>query len=266
MHYRLGFFGFPTIQAAFASIPAGVSSLDLGWNYLHNKTAAELVEILGAIPEHVNTIRWEGGVIQRPRVQQLVRNVEDCLLSTKGVPNFEALPMPEEIDEALLSSYITLLEKKASPIALFTAGLLLEGRIANHCDQEEKANCLAYCEKRDHDAITFYLKAAEADNRLKPLINFILWEMRTTTEIPSIAERLFCLTIESPREFISTIDNYEAATSTVKTVALNSRYGFFLRSINKDNKEQRSSQDASCNAGYKGPDEASLPKKRALGQ
>jgi hypothetical protein len=46
-----------------------------------------------------------------------------------------------------------------------------------------------YRERRAHDAISFYTKAAN-DAAIKPIAEFLLWEMKTTSPFASIQNRL----------------------------------------------------------------------------
>ncbi|MGQ3891181.1 hypothetical protein [Legionella sp. CNM-4043-24] len=80
-----------------------------------------------------------------------------------------------------------ILAARGRPIDHFLAGLLIEDRIPSVI--EEKDSPEAYWEKRVHDAISMYAAAA-ADKKLKPVVDFILWEIKTTTEFPSVCARL----------------------------------------------------------------------------
>ena len=215
------------LEKIFAALPASISSLDLRGNGLGRKTADERAQIFDSIPKHVTTIKWEGGIIQPTPVEQLVSNLSELLRTSTRFPTFNTLKLAEEIDETLLCNYIDFLEKQATPIALFTAALLLDGQIPNHCE-EEKNNCDDYIEKRTHDAMTFYIKAAAGDKKLEPLINLLLWEMSTTTNVASLKDRLSCMNLIPPIDFIPSFKEYKTSESRVQRLTLNTTdYSFF---------------------------------------
>lgn len=123
--------------------------------------------------------------------KQLVAQVQGLTLEI-GTSQFafDTLSLPIEIDDRLLNGCINTLEKLNNPIADLTCGLLLEGWIETTSDILE--NCNAYDEhreKRYHDAISFYSKAAN-DATVKPMVDFVLRNMKAQYPIHSVQNRL----------------------------------------------------------------------------
>ncbi len=175
----------------FAAIPLSVSYLDLMNNGLSDK---QLDTIINALPSNVEFICKKVGEfieINAHLVEKLVVEIAH-LISKQGVTrfDFDTIKLPFEIDEKRLNQFIGLLEKQNNPIADLICGLLLEGYIETTSDILENCNFYdRYREKRNHDAITFYTKAAK-DSTIKPIVEFILWTMKTTNLTSSIQNRL----------------------------------------------------------------------------
>ncbi|WP_238589580.1 hypothetical protein [Legionella cincinnatiensis] len=53
---NLGNMSEEEITPAFATIPQGVSALDIGWNALGEKSGAELAQAFTAMPQGVTTL------------------------------------------------------------------------------------------------------------------------------------------------------------------------------------------------------------------
>ena len=113
---------------------------------------------------------------------------------------FQMTPLAPDfyIHEMMLSSVIEQLEKISTPMAYLVCGLLLDGHIENmiaadrYPDGETCPAYLAYMEKRLHDAITFYTKAAQ-NKALKKVTDTLLWQHKTLhNDVSSIAKRLKC--------------------------------------------------------------------------
>jgi hypothetical protein len=204
MGNRIGSRTAEEIVQIFKIISPVVTSLNLRENGLNSKKPEELEQIFAAILANVDTIHWEGETIHRTKyhMQQLVHQVHNCITTAKGRPNFFTLPLTEEMDENCLNEYIGLLKKQDTPIAFLTAALLLDGQIPVN-SSEEKNNCIASGKERTQNAIYFYLKAAE-DKKLVPIINLLLWEIRTTwetsknTNVVPLKYRLDCLSLTQP--------------------------------------------------------------------
>ena len=142
--------------------------------------------------------------------QQLLSKVKKLTLE-QGIIEFafSSINLPLEIDGRRLNHFIELLEKQNSPIADLTCALLLEGRIETTAEILE--NCKEndeYMEKRTHDAITFYTKASR-DRIIKPIAEFLLWDMKMTTQCISIQDRLAQYDL-SPKE-TAIINSYNKA-------------------------------------------------------
>lgn len=149
----------------------------------------------------------------------------------KGRVDFGGITSPVEIDETYLNTVITALERENTPLAFLTCGLLLEGRITNIAD--EPSDLTAYYEKRIHDAISFYEKAA-VSNELKPLVNFLLWEIRTVSELESVLKRIHQFDLLPPSEdYIPSFNQYKAPSESVRQFLGSARLGLF--SNNPDN-------------------------------
>ena len=208
------------LAKALSAIPTSVKDLFLSGNNLSKKTDEELVEIFAAIPPSITYLDlWDNGLsdeqvdtiikalpsnvesiinkigefidIKAYLVEKLVAEVAH-LISNQGIArfDFDTIKLPFEIDEKRLNRFISLLEEQNNPIADLICGLLLDGYIETTSDILE--NCKfydEYREKRNHDAITFYTKASN-DPTIKPIVEFILWTMKTTNLTPSIQNRL----------------------------------------------------------------------------
>ncbi len=112
----------------------------------------------------------------------------------KELKIFNDIKFVKEISEDDLIRHLSLLERSGTPLCLFICGLLLEDRIRNTFPSFEDrsiADEMAYREKRQHDAISFYAKAAR--NKLfHKLVTPILRAMKDTCAFPSIKSRLDC--------------------------------------------------------------------------
>lgn len=105
--------------------------------------------------------------------------------------SFEIITYPLQwVTEIRLSRIIEYMESDNSALSLLTCGMLLEGRVPTFVDEDKAPE---YYEKRMHDAITFYVKAYEISGgqpKIKDLIEFILWEIKTTNHFDSVRNRL----------------------------------------------------------------------------
>jgi hypothetical protein len=71
MRHTLYFAHYPTLEAAFAAIPADVTTLDLSQNNLIYKTAGELIQIWHAIPASVTTLHLDRNGLNYKRAEEL---------------------------------------------------------------------------------------------------------------------------------------------------------------------------------------------------
>ncbi|MBA2711408.1 MAG: hypothetical protein H0U57_12560 [Tatlockia sp.] len=205
----------------FAALPASVTTLNLKRNDLGHKTAAELAQVFAALPASVTTLNLKGNFLNLNDeqldeiIKALPEGVESVILDDKTIYidkflaeqlktqvrslcsqkvaaqlRFDTIKLDVEIDETYLNRLVQLLERQNDPLANFACGLLLEGQIETAADIID--NCSAfdeYMEKRTQDAISFYTKASE-DRTIKPIAEFLLWEMKMTSHTPSIQKRL----------------------------------------------------------------------------
>jgi hypothetical protein len=155
--------------------------------------ADQLDTIMGALPGGIESIILDDQVIHRNGyyVNKLLADVAH-LTAKQGMARFafDAIELPIEIDGNRLNRFIEVLEQKNNPIADFTCALLLEGQIETTTDLLYNSSEFdEHIEKRAHDAISFYTKAAN-DATIKPIAEFLLWEMKTTSPFASIQNRL----------------------------------------------------------------------------
>ena len=214
-----------------AALPASVTSLNLTNNDLYSKTAEELVQILAAIPKsvkyidlemnrlskfgevyllsmlplHVHMVKIDSGTFDLNAywTEHLLEQLHKALGKTTIPERLEAIiaiKLPFEISEKRMARYITILEKSPKKTAPLLCALLLDYQQINTISAPETLLNAAYMEKRAHDAISFYGKAAHHPP-LKPLISCILWEIKTVTSLESIRSRLEGLPIEPPNFF-----------------------------------------------------------------
>jgi hypothetical protein len=116
-------------------------------------------------------------------LNRVMQSAPDIFVIQDPINLSQETELAKEIDEDYLTILIHQLEDKGTPLAYFVCGLLLEGRIANDVperykdDSEDGVNYRDYLNKRAHDAITYYDKAAE-DPVLKPTVDYILWHIK----------------------------------------------------------------------------------------
>jgi len=92
------------------------------------------------------------------------------------------------INETILNESITVLERRKTPLANFTAGLLLYGYIPTFPDSALDRNEEQYTLKRTHDALNFFLLAT-IDIAFQPICNMLLWNMKLTTYPESLIKK-----------------------------------------------------------------------------
>ncbi|CAM2924546.1 hypothetical protein [Legionella worsleiensis] len=148
---------------------------------LPEKEATALVSLIQSIPSD-----WYQYLTKREAAE--LYDIFFMLILAEKYRIFLKKIIPEIIvDEKKLESLVNILEKWNSPLSNLVAGLLIEGRFPGVIKAKE--NIQTYWEKRTHDAITFYCKAA-ANQFCKPIVDCILWEIKTTTTISSVQIRL----------------------------------------------------------------------------
>lgn len=138
--------------------------------------------------------------IKRGREQILI-DMQACTLSRKvarvarvaycdplGVIDFLTITNGIRIGQRTFDALIKCLGHGTLPRDLLLQGLLIEGRIpvfASHTGDLEK-----YREKRIHDAICLYVSAASREGSLKPIVDWLLMDIRSTTPYPSVRAHL----------------------------------------------------------------------------
>lgn len=141
----------------------------------------------------------DNGQIRPKTLIEAILYVVDTQINLKGWQAFfflQSTIIPMLIEESQLNTVIMQLENKNYAQAWLACGLLLDGHITNllpSCFVND-AECgtlsyLSYDEKRSHDAINFYLKAAFFDNTLVELVNNLLWQSKIIGTI-SVDKRL----------------------------------------------------------------------------
>jgi hypothetical protein len=198
------------LKEALAKLPKKMIKLDFRGNGFEGYTNDDrLYELFADFPNLA--IRLEDRTFHM-LAEKLTRQVKDNIPQDMSQGIFEVISPNTVIDEADLQQFVHALEEHGTSMAYLTAGLLLECRMGHSVANEEKDD--SYIENRIQGAITFYVKAAE-DPEIKPLVDFILWEMKTTKlDFPSIPQRLAELDI-NPGKFVGTYASYQSQKQVV---------------------------------------------------
>jgi hypothetical protein len=178
----------------FSSVPLTVKIYDLRGN---NLNAEQLDAIISkSIAWGVETIILDDRVIDGTKwfLKKLVDSVYEEVLKLshfkKKNLEFNQIEFSVDIDGDRLNRWIERLEMQQHPLADFSCGLLLANHIYTTTDILK--NCKAYdeyWEKRCHDAISFYLKAAK-EPMLRPILIAFLWNIKFNCSYPSVYQRL----------------------------------------------------------------------------
>jgi hypothetical protein len=223
------------LKEAFGKLHTGISKLDLRDNELEKYTDDEINSLFSRSARLA--IRLNDRILHT-LVPKLICSVKDKISHLSQQVIFEVISPTLVIDEADLQQLVHILEKQGTPMAYLTAGLLLEGRMGVSVVNAEKDD--SYMEKRIQDAITFYIKAAENPN-IKPLVDFILWEIKTTKiEFSSIQQRLAELDI-NPEKFFDTYASYSKFRQSV-VAPLYRSWGMFKPSPQTTSEVPRNNQ------------------------
>ncbi|PJE11476.1 hypothetical protein [Legionella sp.] len=111
------------------------------------------------------------------------------MISKEGVSGicFESIVVPKVIDSNLLEKLIKHYEKEKDGLSSLICGLLLQAKIraVEFNNNEPEA-----VEKRAHDALSFYIKAGNVDPNLRSVVEFLVWELKVTTDFSSVKERI----------------------------------------------------------------------------
>ena len=248
------FYLIKEITAALKLLDAGTEQfLELTEFYrsIRNRTAPtiakqtspeELIEYRALMIERLKRINCE--IVHhlmstkeiRPSVLNLVANIyTDQLLLLAQEKNFEALSfetiiIPLVIDDALISDFVNTLEKQNTSQALLACGLLLLAEVQLPFPQRMLAMS-EYKEKRIHDGITYYIRAAQ-NPRFRPLVEFLLWEIKTDYSIKSVKSRMAQLDV-TPFALMTDDSSYDDVKKNLNPVVmpLYNEYSFFSRNM-----------------------------------
>ncbi|MBP6918368.1 MAG: hypothetical protein KBB94_05595 [Legionellaceae bacterium] len=202
------------LSEAFSGIPPSVTSLDLRSNGIFRKTVAELIEAFSGIPTWVREINIDGTSCH-PAEYILERifpsNIREAYYSNPISP--EEITPTFEIDEQTLMKIIKFFEASDIPMGFLVCALLLDGTISNVVE-EEKGDNQRYQDSRMLGAIAFYRKAA-CDATLKPIIEAMLWYIRTTNENVVVQEELKKYHF-TPSEFAPCFDKFSDGIALAK--------------------------------------------------
>lgn len=221
---------FEALICAIHQLPKTVTYLDLRNN--------DNMEVLVAkLPEHIKYIGI--GFYEKIHVDVFLANSLSDVVEWNAIRyvrgyGFDKMKQLPKIKDGDLNRYMTVLEKNDSSIAYLTGAWLLEGIIKNKIP--EKVVYWRYMEKRLHDAASFYMKAS-CNVKLKPVIEYFLWELKTSNVYPSIRTRLDSLDISPP-------DDVLLKDRQGIVVPLLSCHGFFSARVNSVNKRDSIYQES----------------------
>jgi hypothetical protein len=156
-----------------------------------NTRQAQLEKLAESLPDSVVAFyldcseRIELAQIWAELVSQKMRD----LISIEGSQsiNFESIVLPKLIDNNLLEKLIKYYEKEKDGLSFLICGLLLQAKIRAVEFENNKSEAI---EKRTHDALSFYLRAGTVDPSLRKIVEFLVWELKVTTDISSVKERI----------------------------------------------------------------------------
>ena len=155
------------------------------------KTHGELIDVFFRLPTHSShkEAKLKLEELSKNIIQDLLKQVQDVLDQKEMMLNFNHIHLPKRVDETVLSKLISILEHQGTPLAYFTCALLLDGQIQSYVEEREEQACDDYVEKRMHDAVNFYDKAAH-EQVLKPAVDYFLWHIKTVTASISVKNKL----------------------------------------------------------------------------
>lgn len=169
------------------------SQVELSFNSRDLGTArqAQLEKLAESLPDSVETFYLDGNErIELSRIwAELLSQKMRELISKEGVQsiNFESIVLPKVIDSPLLKKLIEHYEKEKEGLSLLICGLLLQAKIRAVEFENNEPEAI---EKRTQDALSFYFKAGTVDPSLRQIIEFLVWELKVTTDFSSVKERI----------------------------------------------------------------------------
>ncbi|MBA2710991.1 MAG: hypothetical protein H0U57_10400 [Tatlockia sp.] len=202
----------------FSAFHYPVSSLNLGRNHFTGDQLALFMTVLSSSIEHL-----KGDDVSFNTNEFWVNELLYIVIlngSNRMLANLPKLEFAVKIDNKRLVAFVKRLEEIGSPCALLTAGLLLHGIIKTTDQVIEGGDDTAYFEKKLHDAISFYLKAAN-DSSMKPISEFYLENIKMTSQIPSVLKRLAEYDLGSNRSSqLSQLKKESVITPLLKDIGL----------------------------------------------
>jgi len=232
------------VKEAFSHLPASLIHLNFTGNFHPATTDRQLIPFLEKLPLTLESITIAPGrtidLVAWRTLERLLLLVKTEIIDEEKITKFafeeKELLLPIELNEYRLNQFVALLEKVNTPLSLLLCGFLLEGRIPNSADEKEDLS--AYMEKRIHDAISFYeqiLMHPSPEKQdikcIKPLVEFLLWEIKTLSNTPSVINRLKAYHF-SPNAILGNIFHSNILAETHKNqaqaqVTLNNETRFF---------------------------------------
>ena len=190
-----------SLNEHIALMPRNIKTLSLRGSVLYYSNQQDLTELFFKLPSNITSVvihyynrksvaaSYVEDVIVHDLLWQVQEIITEILTQKNITLNFDSIKFAILIDEIVLSKLIGILEQKNNALAYLTCALLLTGEITNYMDEREGDEIDNHIEKRVHDAIVFYDKAAN-DNVLKPIIAFFLWHIKTVTDYASVKNKL----------------------------------------------------------------------------
>lgn len=168
-------------------LPDSVTHVDLNGN---DFTVENMIILVNNLPKNIKTI----GIYTFRKITkdefltyELMRQFVEIVGGTDDINALNSITLYKTINENCMNRYITILEKMNKPLAFLMCALFLDGRIENGIG--EKNNYDIYFEKRVHNAIDFYCRAAE-EKELQNLIITILKNIRINCNLLSVYKRM----------------------------------------------------------------------------
>lgn len=172
---------------AINCLSKNISFIDMRFNKISDDAA---LRIISHLPENIKKIGVLSDIVNLDVfwINLLIEIIDNFILRKHAISDFDKLDFPYRIDKKSFFRFIDYLDASNKLLCNFVSGLLLECRLKNIILEDDDNK---YCiEKRTHDAITFYMKAAQDKNNLHSLSADILWNIKSTSTISSVKSRL----------------------------------------------------------------------------
>jgi len=178
------------VREALSQLPP---NLELRFDSHHFGDAKQAIieKLCEALPDNIRHFYLSNDEVVEPSTvwaELLTRKVQEVVAreGSQGV-NFEQVTLPVNINQGLFNRLIKWYEKKNDGLSLLICGLLAQGKIASYNWGSDR---WATTEKRMHDALSFYFRAGTVDPNLRSVVEFLVWEIKTTTLFDSVKNRL----------------------------------------------------------------------------